>query len=152
MQKVLLFLAPAALALPATLAYAQDMAPPAPAQEPTDMQQQRSMRQDQPTPRSANAPQPSSQPGAEAMAKDRDPNAGMVPPPVSDYPYMRPAPDGAPNNPAAPVGSARNPYKMGGNMTEPPPPKDFYPVCGGDIQDGCMNPRAAPPGYGRDNR
>ena len=125
MRKALLILA-SALALPSMLAHAQEMNP---TQAPPGMEQK------------ADPAMPATQP--------EDPNADVPPAPVANDPLMEPAPPGTPQNPAARPGSAANPIVEGGNMTPPPPPMDHYPICGGDIQDSCMNPRAAPPGYGR---
>ncbi|MCB2015116.1 MAG: hypothetical protein R3E11_12900 [Sphingobium sp.] len=69
-----------------------------------------------------------------------DPNASVPPAPI---------PAAAEDMVPAPPEAKANAVMVGGNMTAPPAPKDFYPICGGDIQDSCMNPGEAPKGYGK---
>ena len=85
-------------------------------------------------------------------ATPADPNARVPPTPVSNDPTMVPAPPGVPTDPSARPGSAANPIIEGGNMTEPPPPKDHYPLCSKSVQDHCMQPSEAPRGYGKKKR
>lgn len=72
-----------------------------------------------------------------------DPNANVPPGTVTVPDHAKPADPDVPRDPSAPVGSAANPVQVGGNMTPPPPPRKDYPVCGGAVQDQCINPRAA---------
>lgn len=72
-----------------------------------------------------------------------DPNAGQPMGAVPADPGMAPAPAGAPSDPSAPVGSAENPVKVGGNMTPPPTEAKQYPLCSKTVQDSCMNPGEA---------
>lgn len=97
---------------------------------------------DPPTPPAPDAPTMSAEP-------EPDPNADVPPVPVSNDPAMVPAPADVPRDQAAPPGSTANPIIEGGNMTPPPQPKDHYPLCGGEVQDSCMQPGEAPRGYGK---
>ena len=85
--------------------------------------------------------------GSAAMAQtdvqQPDPNADIPAGAVTMPDHAVPADPNVPRNPDARQGSAANPVVVGGNMTPAPAPKDHYPVCGGSIQDECMNPQAA---------
>ncbi len=83
-------------------------------------------------------------PGADASAAPTsDPNAGQPTGAVPANPAMVPAPAGAPQDPAAPVGSSANPVQVGGNMTPPPAEAKDYPLCSRTVQDSCVNPGEA---------
>lgn len=80
---------------------------------------------------------------AQTVDQQTDPNATVPPGTVTVPDHAKPADPAVPHDPAAPAGSPANPVVVGGNMTPPPPPKKDYPVCGGAVQDECINPQAA---------
>lgn len=92
------------------------------------------------TPVNDGTPMPGS---GSSAATTSDPNASQPTGAVPANPAMMPAPAGAPQDPAAPVGSSANPVQVGGNMTPPPTEAKDYPLCSRTVQDSCVNPGEA---------